>query len=190
MAKEFNTPNIEELDVVKDHFGKEFNRRAPWMILSVIAGIVMVWVGQSYEELLSKKIQLVFFIPMIVYMSDTIGTETLALFIRELSIRRVNMAHLFFKETLVGLSLGILSGAPMGIFSYLLFRDFKIALTIFITMVANGIIAVLIGMIIPVVFNKYRQDPAVGSNEISTALSDNVSILIYLIVASVVLFNI
>ena len=98
--------------------------------------------------------------------------------------------HLFFKETLVGISLGIISGVPMGIFSYLLFRDTKIAFVIMTAMIVNGMIAVLIGMIIPIMFNKYRSDPAVGSSEISTALSDNLSMLVYLIVATLILFGI
>lgn len=74
-----------KLNIAKAHFGYELRRRTPWILLSVVAGIAMLWISKSYEELLSKKIQLVFFIPVIVYISDSIGTETLALFVRELA---------------------------------------------------------------------------------------------------------
>ncbi len=181
--------SIPELNVAKAHFGYEFKRRSPWILLSVVAGIVMIWVGQSYEAMLSQKIQLVFFIPMIVYMSDSIGTETLALFVRELALRRLSLRHLFLKESLVGLSLGILSGVPMGLFSYFWFQDEVLAMTVAVTMIVNGILAVLIGMVIPVLFSKLGRDPALGTDEVTTALSDNLSILVYLMVATVILLQ-
>ena len=52
----------------------------------------------------------------------------------------------------------------------------------------NGLVAVLTGMLAPLAFAKLGKDPAIGSGEITTALSDNVSMLTYLIVATLVLF--
>jgi hypothetical protein len=43
----------------------------------------------QFEAVFSRKIELVFFVPVIVYMSDSIGTETMALFMRELALRKV-----------------------------------------------------------------------------------------------------
>ncbi len=79
---------MKKLNVSKTTTRYEIRRRSPWMLLGLLAGIVMVLVGQRFEGALSRNIDLVFFIPMIVYMSDIIGTETLALFVRELSLRR------------------------------------------------------------------------------------------------------
>lgn len=178
-----------DLNVSRSHLGTELRRRTPWIFLSVIAGMVMIWIGQMYEETLSEKMELVFFIPMIVYMSDCIGAETLALFVRELSVRRLSLKHLLIKESLVGFTLGVASGVPMGIFSYVLFGDPALAMTVTTTMIINGVVAVMIGMFIPVTFSKLNRDPAVGTNEINTALSDNISILVYLVVATLVLFG-
>ena len=178
-----------ELNVAKAHFGYEVRRRSPWILLSVAAGIVMIWIGQAYEEELSERIELVFFVPMIVYMSDSIGTETLALFVRELALRRMRTRRIFFKELLVGLCLGLVSGLPMGVFSYFWFKDFGLSVTVVTAMVVNGMIAVLAGMLIPIAFHKMGRDPAVGTDEITTAISDNLSMLVYLIVATFILFG-
>lgn len=177
------------LNVARAHFGYEIKRRTPWLLLSVAAGILMIWIGQAYEEMLSKKIRLAFFIPVIVYMSDSIGTETLALFVRELSLRRLNLKHLFLKEMLVGLFLGLTSGIPMGLFSYIWFKDFALSTTVATAMTVNGVIAVLVGMLFPVIFAKFGKDPALGTDELTTALSDNLSMLVYLIVATFVLLG-
>lgn len=149
----------------------------------------MVWLGSTYEDVLSRKIELVFFIPMIVYMSDSIGTETLALFVRELALRRLNLKRIILKEILVGLFLGFASGFPMGVFSYFWLRDVSLSATVAIAMMVNGIIAVLIGMLLPIIFAKLKRDPALGTDEITTALSDNLSMLIYLVVATLILFR-
>lgn len=178
-----------DLDVTQAHFGYEIKRRAPWILLSVAAGIVMIWIGQMYEEILSQKIHLVFFIPVIVYMSDSIASETLALFVRELALKRLDIKRIFFKEISVGLFLGVASGIPMGLFSYLWFQDFALSVTVAIAMIINGMIAVLVGVFLPVIFFKFGKDPALGTEEITTALSDNLSMLVYLIIATLILFS-
>lgn len=158
------------------------------MLLGLMAGLAMVLVGQRFEGALSRKLELVFFIPMIVYMSDIIGTETLALFVRELSLRKVSLHKIFWREVCVGFSLGLITGIPMALFAYLWFRDFDLSVTLVIAMTVNGLVAVLTGVLAPIVFAKLKRDPALGTDEITTAVSDNVSMLIYLIVATLFLF--
>jgi magnesium transporter len=166
----------------------EIRRRAPWIFLALAAGIVMVFVGRNFEEAFSRKIELVLFLPMIVYMSDSMGTETLALFVRELAVKGVKLHHLLLRELAVGIALGLLSGVPMGLFGYWWFGDARLAATLVIAMTINGIIAVFIGTLAPLMFAKLGRDPALGSDEITTALSDNLSMLTYLGVATVILF--
>jgi magnesium transporter len=180
---------VPELHIAKAHVGYELRRRTPWMLFSVAAAVAMLWIGQSYEEILATKIHLAFFIPVIVYLSDSIGAETLALFVRELSLQRLSIRHLILKETFVGFSLGVVSGLPMGVLSYVWFDDFALAATVTCAMIVNGMVAVIIGMLLPVAFAKLGRDPAIGTDEITTALSDNLSILVYLLIATVMLFG-
>lgn len=76
----------------------------------------------------------------------------------------------------------------MGLFGYWWFGDVRLGMTIFAAMTVNGVVAVLTGMLAPLAFAKLGKDPALGTDEITTALSDNVSMLVYLVVATVVLF--
>jgi magnesium transporter len=127
---------------------------------------------------------------MIVYLSDSIGTETLALFVRELAQReKLTLHRLFLREVVVGLTLGVVTGLPVALLGYVWLRDFRLGMTLLIVMTANGLVAVLTGMLIPMAFAKLRKDPALGTDEITTAISDNVSLLIYLVVATLILFS-
>lgn len=178
-----------ELNVGRAHFGYEVKRRSPWILLSVVAGIMMIWIGHAYEAEMARRIELVFFVPMIVYMSDIIGTETMALVVRGLATDRKHMKHIFSKEMAVGLCLGLASGVPMGLFSLYWFEELDLAITVALAMTANGVVAVLVGMLVPVAFAKLGRDPAIGTDEIATAISDNLSMLIYLAVATLILFG-
>lgn len=178
-----------QLNVGKAHFGIEVRRRLPWILVAVVAGIAMVWIGQAFEEQLEGRIELVFFVPMIVYMSDAIGTETLALVVRSLATDHMHVKRIFLKELLVGLCLGATGGIPMGLIALAWFGEWQLAVTVAAAMIANGAVAVMIGMLIPVGFAKLGRDPAIGTEEIGTALSDIVSILIYLAVATLILFG-
>jgi magnesium transporter len=187
--KRRNSDGPDNLDITHATAGTEIRRRMPWMLLALAAGAVMVVVGQHFEHALASRLELALFVPMIVYMSDTIGTETLALFVRELALRKVVLRKLFLRELGVGLSLGVATGVPMALFSYLWFEDVRLAGTILTAMTVNGLVAVLTGMLIPIAFAKFRKDPALGTDELTTALSDNVSLLVYLAVASLILFS-
>lgn len=182
-------PPVEQLNVGRAHFGTEVRRRSPWILLAVVAGMAMIWIGQAFEEQLAERIELVFFVPMIVYMSDAIGTETLALVVRALATDHMRVRRIFLKELLVGLSLGATGGIPMGLIAYAWFGEWQLGLTVAAAMIANGAVAVLLGVLIPVGFAQLGRDPAVGTEEIGTALSDIVSILIYLAVATLILFG-
>ncbi len=179
---------MRTLDVARTSARAEIRRRLPWMIFAVFAGIVMVAVGRTFEEALSRRFELALFIPMVVYLSDVIGTETLALFVRALAQRRVSAHRIFWREVRVGIALGLAAALPLALIGYLWLGDVKFALTLAFAMTANGVVAVLTGMLIPIAFARIGRDPAVGTEELTTALSDAVSILIYLAVATIILF--
>jgi magnesium transporter len=95
-----NGSGKKELDISHATAHDEIRRRVPWMFLALVAGVAMVLVGKHFEEALSRRLELALFVPMIVYMSDSIGTETLALFVRELALREVILHKLFLRQKL------------------------------------------------------------------------------------------
>jgi Mg/Co/Ni transporter MgtE len=113
----------------------------------------------------------------------------LALFVRELALRKVTLHRLFLREAAVGVALGVATGVPIALFSYAWLHDVRLAITLFAAMTANGRVAVLTGMLIPIAFASLKKDPALGTDEITTVLSDNISLLIYLAVATLVVFR-
>jgi magnesium transporter len=106
---------------------------------------------KNFEETFSQRIELALFLPVIVYMSDSIGTETLALFVREMSQRKVELHRFFLREARVGLALGLLSAVPMG--------ALRVSLVWRGPSGDNTRDRVLTGMLAPLIFARLGKDP-------------------------------
>lgn len=163
--------------------------RLPWLILGLVGGIVTtLFIGQ-FERLLSEQIQLAFFIPIIVYLSDAIGTQTEDIYIRNLARKRVRFIKYFTKEFFLGLIFGAIFGVCVGFFSFIWLGDFQISLSVGLAMFLSASIATLIAIIIPTVFFEENTDPATGSGPIKTVIQDFVSILIYFLISSFIILR-
>lgn len=106
-------------DDIREPVSHLVKNRLPWLILGLIGGLITSVVVSRFEEMLQSDIRLSFFIPVIVYMSDAVGTQTETIYVRHLQRKTLDFWKYFFKETSLGLSLGIIFGISTGIFAYL-----------------------------------------------------------------------
>lgn len=58
--------------------------RLPWLFTGLFGGIVTSIIMSHFEKILAADIRLSFFIPVIVYMSDAVGTQTETIYVRHL----------------------------------------------------------------------------------------------------------
>ncbi|MCG2828607.1 magnesium transporter [Methanothermobacter sp. K4] len=181
------------------HFGGVFHRvidqdpgalnmvksRVPWLVVGVIGGTITAALIGSFEDLLSEFIALASFIPIMVYMSDAVGTQSEALIIRKIAVDP-SMRPLIYirREVMVAAGIGALSSAFAGLMAGLTRMNPSLGLIIFISMFFSVLAAVLISTASPLVFRKLGFDPAVATGPLATILSDFTTTLIYLSVAS------
>lgn len=170
-------------DDTKERLTTLIKERLPWLIIGLIGGILATILVSRFENILSKNIGLTFFLPVIVYMSDAIGTQTETVYVRNLAKFKDNFFKYLFKEILIGLSLGVLFGFIMGFFAKLWLGSDQIALAVGCAMFINATIAPIIALIVPEILFKKRLDPALGGGPFTTVIQDVISLLIYLSVA-------
>lgn len=176
-------------DDSKESEVKLIEHRIPWLSIGLIGGIILTLFSSKFESLLSENIQLVFFIPVIVYMAGAVGTQTETIYIRNIGRRSVRFSTYLFKEILNGLALGLLFGLVIGIFTYFWLGSYATALTVALAMFVNIAIAPLIALIVARILQKEKTDPALGAGPFTTVLEDFISLGIYLLIASVILFR-
>lgn len=176
-------------DVLKGRIDHLIEHRVPWLIVGLLGGIISTIVISNYEEILSLDIRIAFFLTVIVYLSDAVGSQTESVYVRALaSGKNINLKRYFLRESLIGFSLGVISGMTM--FAVILFwmKSLPIAITVALTMVINLTIAPVLAILIPSLINRENMDPALGAGPISTIIQDMISILVYFLIASLIVF--
>lgn len=180
---------IQIADDEKEGVGLLLRLRVPWLVLGLLGGTAASFIVSRFEVVISENISLAFFLPVIVYMSDAVGTQTETIFVRDLTKGKAKFSSYLLKEFILGLVLGSLFGALIGLVAYFWIGSFDIALTVFLAMAVNVALAPIVALIVPELLFKEHTDPALGGGPFTTIIQDIISILVYLLVASVILFR-
>src|SRR3989304_4405190 len=106
-----------EEDVTKESIEHSIEHRIPWLFLGLLGGMFATVIVSKYEAILAADVRLAFFIPVIVYLSDAVGTQTEKIYVRLLSKEKVDFTKYIFKESAVGFGLGAASGMILGVFA-------------------------------------------------------------------------
>lgn len=180
---------VEE-DVVRERIDHLIEHRIPWLLLGLVGGVIATFIVSEYETILSADVRLAFFIPIIVYLSDALGTQTETIYVRGLSEKKkINLVKYVLKESIVGLGLGGVSGLILGVFSAVWLASYPIGLTVGLTMLINLTVAPVLALLIPNMLYKRHIDPALGSGPIATIIQDLLSLLVYFLIASIIIFS-
>ncbi len=175
------------LKLATSRYTEVVSSRAPWLIFGSAVGLLLGYIGSRFEHTLSENVAVAFFVPVIAYVADSVGTQAEAIAVRSLAIARVKSAGYLFRELIVGLILGIMLGAFGWAGAFLISRSYTIALIVGLSLFAASTIASVLASLIPITLKALGRDPALGSGPLATALQDVISVLIYFIFAMILL---
>jgi len=162
--------------------------RLPWLILGVFGGVIAASVISSFEDLLSNFLVLAAFIPVLVYMSDAVGTQSETLIIRSIALDpKLSLRSYFLREFKVSAALAITCAVIISITAIIGWKNPVIGLIIGFSMFLSIIAAVFISTFFPLVFRKFGYDPAVATGPFATMVSDISTLAIYFTVATLFL---
>ncbi|GAB4260751.1 MAG: magnesium transporter [Deferrisomatales bacterium] len=157
--------------------------RMPWLVINLFGGIltgtILWWFRATVEEIIA----LVSFVPVITAMGGNVGTQSSSILVRGFATGRVDFEHLpahLWKEVRVGLLLGLLCGALVGLAALIWHRNGYLGIVVAVSMVAAMTVAATMGTLAPAFFRKLKIDPAVASGPFVTTANDITGILIYL----------
>jgi magnesium transporter len=175
---------------------KRFFSRAPWIFVTLCAGLINVGVMSSFQMYAGGALTFVlFFVPLITGMSGNIGIQCSTVLVRSMAlglISKGNKGEAILKELLIGMSTGLVFGVICGILVFAL--DFVGVSALSISPAAVGIIVgvglmgaciagTILGVFSPLFFTRCGIDPAVASGPIVTAFNDFLSMSIYFLIA-------
>ena len=174
-------------------------KRLPWLIILLVLDLFIGAYTGVFEAIVVGVPFLVCFQQMISGMSGNVGTQSLAVSVRILSVGDVDNKQLrktVFRELTVGfingLIVGTLSAIAVCIFTFVTKsagNEFSSALTaglsVGIAMIAATTVSSLTGTLIPIFFYKIKVDPAVASGPLITTVNDLAAITVYYGVAAI-----
>lgn len=160
--------------------------RLPWLLLGLVGALLAAEAVGWFEEVLDRRIVLAFFIPMLVYLADATGAQTVTVVVRGLSVG-VTMRRMARRELISGLASGSLLALVSGPLVWLRWGESDVALVVSLSLLAACVTATLMAMTLPWLLDALGADPAFGSGPLATVIQDLLSILIYLGVATAVL---
>ncbi|MGM7636889.1 magnesium transporter [Bacillus sp. Hm123] len=162
-------------------------RRLPWLILLLFIGLVSGSIISGYEETLQKVVALTFFMPMIAGMTGNTGTQSLAVVVRGLASRDIDMKtvlSLVAREFGVGLIIGTICSVLIFFIAFLWQGSAVLGIVVGSSLLLTLIIGTLAGTVIPLILYKLNIDPAVASGPLITTINDILSLIIYFTIAS------
>ena len=164
--------------------------RALWLGLNLITAFIAASFIDIFKETIDQVVTLAVLMPIVASMGGVAATQTLTIMVRGMAlgqIGRTNIAWLIRRETLVGLSNGILWAIVVGFVTSWWFQNTLIAQIIALAMIFNLLVGVLSGVFIPLLLKAINLDPGVGGTVIVTTITDVTGFVSFLGLASIFL---
>lgn len=165
--------------------------RIPWIVILIFLGMVSANLIGLFEETLESVVALAAFIPIIMDSAGNVGTQSLAVAVRRLTVdskeKQPKLTTIIRKEFGVGMLIGMAAAVAVFLLVWILYRDGMLAGVIGLSLFFTLSISAVIGAIVPVIINKMKIDPAIASGPFITTLNDTFGLFIYFSIATVLL---
>ena len=128
--------------------------------------------------------------PIIAGIGGNSGNQTITAIVRAMAlgqITRANARKLFSKELSVSALNGLIWGSVVGIFAFVSYHNWQLGLVMMLAMMLNLLLAACMGVLIPMVMDKFGRDPAIGASVMITAITDSGGFFIFLGLATLFL---
>ena len=200
VIEEETTEDIERMAGVMDDSDQEYldmgvfrhvKNRLPWLAIMMVALMITGVVISTFQDVLAQVIALVAYIPLLSGTGGNAGTQAASLIIRGMSTDEIDLKdalRVMWKEFRVSIILGtVLSSIN---FVKIIFIDGNppmIALTVSLSMILVIIFAKLLGGLLPMAAKRIGIDPALMATPMISSITDTVSTLTYLLMATLLL---
>ena len=200
VIEEETTEDIERMAGVMDDSDQEYldmgvfrhvKNRLPWLAIMMVALMITGVVISTFQDVLAQVIALVAYIPLLSGTGGNAGTQAASLIIRGMSTDEIDVKdalRVMWKEFRVSIILGlVLSAINFGKIILIDGNTPMIALTVSISMILVIIFAKLLGGLLPMAAKRIGIDPALMATPMISSITDTVSTLTYLLMATLIL---
>ncbi|ARP85626.1 magnesium transporter [Bordetella genomosp. 9] len=164
--------------------------RAPWLLFNLCTAATASFVASRFEGTVSHIVILAFLMSIVAGIGGNSGNQTMTMIIRALAVGRItgrNLWQLVKRELLVTLLVGLCGSVVAALFAWAISGSISIALVMMAAMVCNMLVGASVGVLVPMVRDRFGKDPAIGSSVLLTFATDSLGFFIFLGLATIFL---
>ncbi|MEH2477850.1 magnesium transporter [Nitrobacteraceae bacterium AZCC 2146] len=172
---------------LSDNFLSIARGRFNWLIVNLATAFLASSVLGLFEGQLEQMVALAVLAPIVASQGGNAATQTMTVAVRALATRQLNpnnATRVVIREGLVGLINGLAFAVITGIAAVAWFRIPGLGVVIGLAMLCNLIAGALGGILIPMVLERVKADPAVASGTFVTTVTDVVGFFSFLGIAT------
>jgi magnesium transporter len=172
---------------LSDNFWTIAKGRFNWLLINLATAFLASSVLGLFEGQLEKMVALAVLAPIVASQGGNAATQTMTVAVRALATRELGSNNAFritMREILVGLVNGIGFAVITGIAAVVWFKIPGLGIVIGLAIICNLVAGALGGILIPIVLEKMRADPAVASGTFVTTVTDVVGFFSFLGIAT------
>jgi len=182
----------DEEDILSRSLIDNLKARVPWLMFSLLAGLVMMSIIQHYNGMIEEIVALAVFFPVVMASGGNVALQSSVIGVRGLatgSITPLDLTRNVYREIRVAIGLSFLYVIVLGCLVLILFPDFsRLLFSVCLSLTIIILMAATIGITIPIMFKRINIDPAVSTSPMVTSLMDIIGLFIYFVVAKIILF--
>jgi magnesium transporter len=161
--------------------------RFNWLLVNLATAFLASSVLGLFEGQLEKMVALAVLAPIVASQGGNAATQTMTVAVRALATRELgpnNAFRVVLREGLVGLVNGLAFAIITGVAAVAWFRIPGLGVVIGLAIICNLVAGALGGILIPMVLERVRADPAVASGTFVTTVTDVVGFFSFLGIAT------
>jgi magnesium transporter len=183
---------VERINLISDPVLKRVRLRFSWIIITLTFELfVALVISKFFVNTVEKLAILTAFIPVIIAIAGNVGLQSSTLVVRSIALGTISLSktvRIVFSETRTGFLLGLICGIITAAVGFLLNMSnpdvSHLVIAVFFGMASALTAAATIGTVEPLILHKLKQDPAVSSGPMITAVNDLMGTTMYLLVAT------
>jgi magnesium transporter len=172
---------------LSDSFWTIAKGRFNWLLVNLATAFLASSVLGLFEGQLEQMVALAVLAPIVASQGGNAATQTMTVAVRALATRELGSSNAFrvvMREGLVGLVNGLAFAVITGIAAVVWFKIPELGVVIGLAMLCNLVAGALGGILIPMVLERVRADPAVASGTFVTTVTDVVGFFSFLGIAT------
>ncbi|MFC2133340.1 magnesium transporter [Bacteroidota bacterium] len=160
--------------------------RLPWLIIALIIELMAAVVLSSYENFIKELVAATFFIPVVMAMGGSSGSQAAIVMVRGLSTGDIWLTESIkklFKEFLVAILNSLVLSSILLLATHFFFRDvisFHFSIILSLALLTIIIISTVVGAGIPLFLKWIKSDPAIATGPFVSTTNDILGLIIYL----------